>query len=248
MSINSASSVKIIRVLLAEDGLDNQRLIALILKTVSMEVVVADNGQIAYDKAMSALEAGEPFDVILMDMQMPVLDGVTATRKLRAAGYQGAIISLTANAMESDSKRCLDAGCNDFACKPVNREKLIQTIKKHAALPAVEPQAVGDVASNKTPLISDFADDPDMAELVDEYVANMPKRVNAIRDALAQGEMDQLNTLAHQVKGSAGGYGFDPISQQAGILERCLFEQAQLDQIRTEVDALLELCNRASMS
>lgn len=242
-----ASTIGTIRVLLAEDGQDNQRLIALILKAASMAVDIADDGQKACDMALAAAEAGKPYHVILMDMQMPVLDGLKATRQLRQAGYTGAIISLTANAMASDRKLCMDAGCDDFACKPINREKLIETIVAHATRPVATPSTATETSDmKKSPLISDFAGDPDMAELVEDYVMNLPLRAAAISAALAADQLDELRTLAHQVKGSAGGYGFGPITTQAAQVESLLRNQAQLDQLRKEVDALVDLCNRAS--
>jgi len=117
------------RILLAEDGPDNQRLISFILKKWGASVVSAENGQIAYDKATEALKEGQPFDVILMDMQMPVLDGYNATRQLRTEEYTGPIIALTAHAMAQDRKKCLDAGCDEYATKPVNRDSLLATIQ-----------------------------------------------------------------------------------------------------------------------
>jgi PAS domain S-box-containing protein len=119
------------RVLLAEDGPDNQRLIAFILRKVGLEVTIADNGQAAVEMALLALEAGRSFDVILMDIQMPVLNGYEATRRLRARGYRGPIIALTAHAMTSARTRCLASGCNDFCSKPIDRRVLLDTIARH---------------------------------------------------------------------------------------------------------------------
>ena len=121
------------RVLLAEDGPDNQRMISFLLKEAGAEVVVADNGQIAHDLALAARDEGTPFDVILMDMQMPVMDGYDATGKLRKAEYAGAIIALTAHAMSTDRDKCLAAGCNDYITKPVDHEKLISLVAEYAS-------------------------------------------------------------------------------------------------------------------
>ncbi|MBC8351337.1 MAG: response regulator [Planctomycetes bacterium] len=119
------------RVLLAEDGPDNQRLIAFILRKAGLEVSIADHGEMACDLATNATSDGRPFDLILMDMQMPVMDGYAATRQLRQLGYQVPIIALTAFAMTGDSEKCLDAGCDAYATKPIRREELIELIASH---------------------------------------------------------------------------------------------------------------------
>ncbi len=117
-----------LRLLLAEDGLDNQRLISFVLRKAGATVTVVENGQLAYETAQAAKDQGAAFDVILMDMQMPVLDGYSAVQRLRDTGYEGIIIALTAHAMVSDRKKCIDAGCNEFATKPINRRELIQMV------------------------------------------------------------------------------------------------------------------------
>jgi CheY-like chemotaxis protein len=95
------------------------------LERAGCSVTVAENGQVGVDLALAACEADEPFDVILMDVQMPVLDGYEATRRLRAEGYAGPIIALTAHALATERQRCLAAGCDDFATKPIDRFKLL---------------------------------------------------------------------------------------------------------------------------
>ncbi|NOT00487.1 MAG: response regulator [Phycisphaerales bacterium] len=125
------------RILLAEDGPDNQRLISLILTRAGAEVTLVENGKQAVDAATNARKDGHPFAVVLMDMQMPVMDGYQAARCLRDDGYDGPIIALTAHAMKSDRQACLDAGCDDYAAKPIDRATLFQVI--HAQLNRFRP-------------------------------------------------------------------------------------------------------------
>jgi CheY-like chemotaxis protein len=138
--MESGRSVASRRVLIVEDGLDNQRLISFLLKKEGMEVELADNGKLGAEQALAAQEAGHPYDFVLMDMQMPVMDGYTATRKLREAGYKRPIIALTAHAMKNDMEKCLNAGCDAYATKPVNKQKLLETIS-HLAAPQASEQA-----------------------------------------------------------------------------------------------------------
>ena len=121
------------RVLLAEDGRDNQRLISLLLEKAGAKVEQAENGLIAHGLALKSQAAGTPFDVILMDMQMPIMDGYEATRRLREADYAGPIIALTAHAMSTDQEKCLRAGCDDYLTKPVDRKRLIALVAKYAS-------------------------------------------------------------------------------------------------------------------
>jgi len=116
------------RVLLVEDGPDNQRLISAFLRKAGAKVALAENGRDAVDMALAAAADGIPFDVILMDMQMPIMDGLTATRILRARGYTGPIVALTAHAFKAELDRCLAAGCDHYLTKPISRDKLIREV------------------------------------------------------------------------------------------------------------------------
>ena len=118
------------RILVVEDGIDNQRLISFVLKKAGATVRVVNNGQEALDTLLTAGQLIEPApcDVVLMDMQMPVMDGYTATQTLRAAGFSRPIIALTARTMKSERAQCLKAGCDAHAPKPINRNALAQLI------------------------------------------------------------------------------------------------------------------------
>jgi len=112
-------------ILLAEDSADNQRIISLILNNAGFVVTTAENGKIAVETALAALKEDKPFDLILMDMQMPIMDGCEATRCLRQAGYKRPIVALTAHATVDDRRKCLEAGCDYYVTKPVNRAELL---------------------------------------------------------------------------------------------------------------------------
>jgi signal transduction histidine kinase/DNA-binding NarL/FixJ family response regulator len=121
------------RLLLAEDGPDNQRFITFILTQLGGDVIAANNGQAAVEIAIASRDAGKPFDLILMDMQMPVLDGYRATQQLRTENWLGPIVALTANAMTEDRQKCLDAGCDDYLAKPIDRDRLIEVLTQWLA-------------------------------------------------------------------------------------------------------------------
>jgi two-component system, sensor histidine kinase and response regulator len=135
--VSTSSGAKI---LLAEDGDDNRRIIGHILAKAGFAVTFAENGLVACEKSLAAMAEGSAFDLVLMDMQMPVLEGCEATRRMRDEGYKGPIIALTANAASEDRQRCLEAGCNHFVSKPVRREQLLSDTARWLDATACEPQ------------------------------------------------------------------------------------------------------------
>jgi CheY-like chemotaxis protein len=119
------------RILVAEDSADSQRLIAFILRKAGADVVVVGDGQTAVETALQSQAGPAPFDLVLMDMQMPVLDGYAATRRLRDAGFMRPIIALTAHTMSGEREKCLGAGCSDFCGKPIDRQRLLDVVGDH---------------------------------------------------------------------------------------------------------------------
>jgi CheY-like chemotaxis protein len=113
--------------------LDNQYLIAHVLRKAGAIVLVAENGQVAVDLALAAKQAGTAFDIILMDIQMPVMDGHEATRQLRKAGYTNQIIALTANTTPENRQKCLDSGCDDYMTKPFDIATFVTDVAEHLA-------------------------------------------------------------------------------------------------------------------
>jgi CheY-like chemotaxis protein/anti-sigma regulatory factor (Ser/Thr protein kinase) len=118
------------QVLLVEDGPDNQRLIAAILQRAGVVVTIAEHGAQALEQVSAEEQRLVNFDLVLMDMQMPVLDGYAATRELRRRGFERPIVALTAHASALDREKCLACGCNDFATKPIDRRNLLNLISR----------------------------------------------------------------------------------------------------------------------
>jgi len=117
------------RILLAEDSPDSIRVISFILRREGAKVTEVGNGELAFSSGLESLEQANPYDVILMDMQMPVKDGYSAVTQLRERGYQRPIIALTAHAMQGDREKCLACGCNEYATKPIDRNHFLNLIE-----------------------------------------------------------------------------------------------------------------------
>ncbi|MBY0491113.1 MAG: response regulator [Gemmatimonadaceae bacterium] len=216
-----------VRLLLAEDGEDNQRLLRVLLEAAGANVTVVGNGRLALEALDWAAAAAAPYDVLLSDMQMPEMDGYTLAAALRARGSRLPIIALTAHAMADDRRQCLEAGCSDYAVKPIDRAALIATIARWTRrTPRSVPALVASTtamhrAATDEPdhLISDLADDPDLGPLAEAFAQVLPDRIEAIALQRQQSDSSGGRRLLHQLKGAAGSYGFPTISETAGALE-----------------------------
>ncbi len=212
---SAVASLAGMKVLLAEDGDDNRRLIKAILEMAGAEVQCAENGRQAVEMA----EAGD-FGAILMDINMPVMDGYEATRLLRSRGYTGPILALTANAMSGDNQRCREAGCDEYLPKPIDRAQLIETIARCAgkwSSPEAAPPAGETPQEN--PAVSQYADDPEIAPILGEFVGRLQGQVDAMRQACADGQHDELQRFAHRLKGAGGSYGYSALTKMCKPLE-----------------------------
>ncbi len=198
-------------ILLAEDGYDNQMLLGAILRKAGATVDIAEDGVEAVSRIA---DRPDVFDAVLMDMQMPRMDGYQATRVLRQKGHDCPVIALTAHAMAGDREKCIDAGCTDYCTKPVDKIKLVRAITKHATRrPPTEALA------QQGAITSDYADDPDLADIIGAFVGRLGEMIASMRALLAADDRRELQRQAHQLKGAGGGYGYPAVTDAAKALE-----------------------------
>jgi CheY-like chemotaxis protein len=229
-------------VLVAEDGPANQRVISYYPQRAGLEVTTADNGRIAYEKAIAAVDAGKPFDVILMDMQMPELDGYSAASKLRAAGYRGPIIALTAHAMAHDRNKCIQAGCNDYVSKPIKRTKLLETLAGALDHFTEVSALTENPASSGDGSIKDVRrPDDDVLKFLPMFLAELPEYVGQIAVAVAERDCAQLAEIVHRIKGAGGMFGFDELSDSAGRIEQSIEDTKTIEAVAAEIQALADM-------
>ena len=215
INVNSRQEVPLSgRILLAEDNPANQQLLSMLLHKMGAEVDVAENGEAAIQMAQK-----NHYDLIFMDMQMPLLSGVDATRILRSQHYEQPIVALTANATNEDKMKCVSAGCNDFMTKPTPREKLYEMTSKFL-LPAEK------INKRNDPIVSTLlSEDPSFADLVRKFVSELPEIINKLHTAYQHQDWVALKDGLHNLKGMGGGFGYQVLTELAGKAEFQVFSE-----------------------
>jgi PAS domain S-box-containing protein len=201
-----------LRVLVAEDNLVNQRLAVLLLEKLGHRTDVVSNGA----EALAAIDQ-RLYDVILMDVEMPVMDGLEATRRIheRSTTRRPRIVAVTAGAMSEDRERCLAAGMDEFLTKPIRLEEL------SAALAEVPRRSDGGLDTSVLERLADtLGSDAALDELIDTFLAEAPKLVATLHEAVERGNADELRRAAHTLKSNAATFGAEDLADRCRTLER----------------------------
>ncbi len=209
------------RVLLAEDNPDNQKLIKMHLERYGLDVCVAENGEQAVQTTLE-----EDIDLILMDMQMPIMNGLEATELLRQTGFTGPVYALTASTGSADIQKALTAGCDGSLPKPIDQAAMYRTLASH-----LSPQST---------LPASTAADAEMQTLISQFKAGLPGYLAGLQKAEQANDLRTLQDLAHQLKGSAASFGFPELTEQAKILEGCLKAEQSYTQALTALTQKLQ--------
>jgi signal transduction histidine kinase/DNA-binding response OmpR family regulator len=236
------------RILLVEDGETNRKLIRIMLERQGLDVAEAENGRIGLERAMA-----EDFDLILMDMQMPVMDGYTAVRELRTQGVTTPIVALTAHAMAGDAEKCLAAGCSNYLSKPIDEPRLLAilrndlrgTVDALAGVTLRRPRPSDDDSSDE--ICSTLpVDDREFCEIIGEFIDRARQQAERLHEAVDAENWNEVADIAHWLKGSGGTAGFEGFTAPAGRLER-LARNRQLDEIPALLDKIESMISRLAV-
>jgi CheY-like chemotaxis protein len=228
-------------ILLAEDSPDNCAITMAYLKDTPYRVEIAETGAIACKKFI----AGH-YDLVLMDRQMPIMDGLAATRTIRAWEQANdrpptPIIALTASALKGDREMCLAAGCTAFLTKPIKQEVLLQAIKERSI---VAPPSSKEESSRMDTIL--VRAEPKLADLIPVFLQNCRKNVIAMLDALDRGDFETVEILGHGMRGAGGSYGFQAITDIGAALEQAA-ESADTDASRKWAGELSRYLDRVEI-
>ena len=237
------------RVLVAEDVPDTCIVFRQILEQMNLKVDVAADGRMACEMAERSKAEGNPYDLILMDIQMPTMNGYEATRWLRQHGWQGSIVAATADALPSSRDQCRAAGCNDYLAKPISAQRLRDVLSRYLgqapATPNLDSKQTA-AAGQSAGLLDDGTLDPEsVAALIEAFRDELPLRADRIDAAFQKRDRSGLLQLSHQLKGSAGLYGFDAIFSTARLICDRVQADDELERFQSTVAELVGLCRQA---
>jgi signal transduction histidine kinase/CheY-like chemotaxis protein/HPt (histidine-containing phosphotransfer) domain-containing protein len=229
------------RILVVEDGEDNQRIITFLLEEAGASVSIASNGELGVEQARRARDSNQPHDLILMDLQMPVMNGYDATQEMRRQGIRTPIIALTAFATSRDQENCLRAGCNDFISKPIEPERFLSTLERHLT----RSRGPADASTEDSHrLVSTMVGNSRFAPLLTQYLARVPETIEQIEEACERGDAERLLRCVHQVKGSAGGYGFPQVTKLASECQRLMLAGTSMEDLAGPLKDLVGMLRR----
>jgi len=216
-------------VLLAEDIQVNQELFSIYIDKIGPRLTIVANGKEAVERALN-----EKFDLILMDMQMPVMDGVEAVSILREKGCKVPIIAFTANAMKEDMDRCLQSGFDYFLTKPIQQSEL------YAKMAEILPEEKQD-QDGVEPIISNILDnEPELHDIVVRFIVSLPKTIDQMKQAARLENWDRLNILLHQLVSTSGGLGFPDVMKLCRVTETTIRAKnyVQIDKLLSDLKNL----------
>ena len=242
------------RVLVVDDGDENRELIRLLLQEAGLKVEEAENGKVGVEKATA-----QSYDVILMDVNMPVMDGFTATQTLRRQGLEAPIIALTANAMAGFEQECLDAGYSGYCSKPIDLDRLMKRMAdllggrpvdgRSAEAETIDAAPIATAgtppSAEAAPIVSTLPDSNERFRgLIARFAARLNEQLHTARQALVQGNRDEVSAFAHWLKGSGGTVGFDDFTVPASQLETLAKENGSAAELHKQITALSGLAAR----
>ena len=235
-------------ILVVDDGKENRELLQLVLEDVGLRVELAENGRIGLEKTQK-----QAFDIILMDIQMPVMDGITAVGLMRKNGIDAPIIALTANAMKGVEQECTAAGYSGYQSKPLDLELLIETLARLLHISPTDRNAVTETtecaegtanpSDEDWPLISRLSDNSRYHPIIRIFAERLDVQLAEMESAWQQKNYDVLASLAHWLKGAGGTVGFDMFTEPAKELEK-LVENQQSAEIESAIAKLRYLNDR----
>jgi CheY-like chemotaxis protein len=203
-----------LRILIAEDSSDNRMLLRAYLKQSPYKLTFVEDGERAVEEFKAAQSKNTGYDLVLMDVQMPVLDGLGATRAIRAferdRGYAPTpILALTASALTADLVASRDAGCTAHLSKPISKQKILVEIERYGLL--------SHPAESDGPILVEAP--PEVEELVPEYLAERKSEVALLRQLMAKSDFESIRILAHNLKGNGRSFGFPELTIIGAAME-----------------------------